>query len=214
MDKKIFFILLFIAATGLCTGAFFEVFMSGEGKDQLAAVLTGFFDPAGSDTNTVTNAVTDASADAGANAALGPLTAFWQSFRGPFLFLILCFVSPVVFVLLPICALYLFFHGLFMGFSATMLIEAMGLRGLVYTTLTLLPSGLLQVLLFAFLLMVSLKQGGHILETLRNRRGACGRKNRNALQCFTGQYIRIYLVGLAVLFSICLLKVFLLQVVL
>ena len=43
MDKKLFYMLLFAAATGLCSGAFFEVCMTGTGKEHLMQLLCGFF---------------------------------------------------------------------------------------------------------------------------------------------------------------------------
>ncbi|MCI8610257.1 MAG: hypothetical protein HFE73_11485 [Firmicutes bacterium] len=190
MDKKIFLTLLFLTAIGLCTGAFFEVFMTGEGKVQLADALTSILH-------------TDAE-------AIDPLPAFWQTFSGSFLFLLVCFFSPLLFPILPFAVLYLILMGLSMGFSATMLIETMGLEGLYYIFLTLLPSGLLQVFLFSFLLMISIQEGLQVFGALWHRNRARGRKNRNALQLFAGQYMKFYGIGLLLLILICILKVFLL----
>ena len=35
INKKVTFIMLFIFAVGLCSGAFFEIYMEGSGKTQL-----------------------------------------------------------------------------------------------------------------------------------------------------------------------------------
>lgn len=35
INKKLTLIFLFLMAVGICTGSFFEVFMKGEGKQQL-----------------------------------------------------------------------------------------------------------------------------------------------------------------------------------
>ena len=43
INKKLFWIYLFIFAVGLCAGSFFEVSMTGAGKDQLMDALSGFF---------------------------------------------------------------------------------------------------------------------------------------------------------------------------
>ena len=43
INKKLFWIYLFIFAVGLCAGSFFEVYMTGAGKDQLMDALSGFF---------------------------------------------------------------------------------------------------------------------------------------------------------------------------
>ncbi len=187
--------MLFVAATGLCTGAFFEVCMSGSGKEQLMTVLNNFF-------------------TAGGNGLSMP-AAFWQSFRGSLVVLLLFFLSPLLIILLPFTVLYLFFKGLFAGFSAAMLIETMGLRGVLYSLLTLMPSCLLQLLLFALLAMVSLQSGAEIVRTLLHRLHlsghARGLRTLSAAEIFTPQYRSLYACGLAALLVICLLEVFLLQ---
>lgn len=194
MDRKIFIGLLFITATGLCTGAFFEVFMSGNGKDQLISILENFF-------------------TGSADRELTFLQSFWQSFKNSFLFLILYFISPILIILLPLNGLYLFFKGVFTGFSATMLIETFGLKGVYYTALTLLPSGVLQAVLFSFLGMLSIEEGLQVIRAFRSRRSSHGRSKKNALQLFAGQYFKFYMIGSGVLVISCLLEAFSLQVV-
>ena len=103
MDKKLFYMLLFAAATGLCSGAFFEVCMTGTGKEQLMQLLSVFFSSDGS--------------------GLSFLASFWQNLRSGLFFLLLCFVSPAVVILLPLDVFFLFCRGLFLGFSAAMVLE-------------------------------------------------------------------------------------------
>ena len=43
INKKLVLIFLFLTAVGICTGAFFEVFMKGEGKQQLMEMMSSFF---------------------------------------------------------------------------------------------------------------------------------------------------------------------------
>ena len=43
MKKSTFFAMLFLAATGLASGCFFEIYLNGSGKDQLMGLLSGFF---------------------------------------------------------------------------------------------------------------------------------------------------------------------------
>lgn len=43
INKKLTLIFLFLMAVGICTGSFFEVFMKGEGKQQLMDMMSGFF---------------------------------------------------------------------------------------------------------------------------------------------------------------------------
>lgn len=196
MDKKLFYMLLFAAATGLCTGAFFEVCMTGTGKEQLMQLLSVFFSSEGSE--------------------LSFLASFWQNFRSGLIFLLLCFVSPAAVILLPLDVLLLFCRSLFLGFSAAMVLETFGLAGMGYLLLTLAPAGLVQILLFSFLCALSLGEGLCRIGRKAGRRfgSTAGRtKNRNALQSFTGQYLNLYLVGLTVLILTCLLQAGLLQAV-
>lgn len=198
MDKKLFYMLLFAAATGLCSGAFFEVCMTGTGKEQLMQLLSVFFSSDGS--------------------GLSFLASFWQNLRSGLFFLLLCFVSPAVVILLPLDVFFLFCRGLFLGFSAAMVLETFGLSGMGYLLLTLAPAGLVQIVLFSLLCALSLQEG---LFRIRRRIGrrfsrttSAGKsKNRNALRCFTGQYLYLYLAGLAVLVFTCLIQAGFLQAV-
>lgn len=198
MDKKLFYMLLFTAATGLCSGAFFEVCMTGTGKDQLMQLLSGFFSSEGS--------------------GLSFLSSFWQNIRSGLFFLLLCFISPAAVILLPLNVLFLLCRSLFLGFSAAMILETFGLSGMGYLLLTLAPAGLVQIFLFSFLCALSLQEGFCRISQRAGRRfsrstSAGKTKNRNALQLFTGQYLNLYLAGLAVLILTCLLQAGLLQAV-
>ena len=202
MEKKLFYVLLFAAATGLCTGAFFEVSMEGEGKARLMELRSVFFD-------------TEQRAD-----SFG--TMFLQNLRGGLLLLLLCFFSQAVWIFLPADLLLLFCRSLSLGFSAAMLLETFGLPGIRYILLTLAPSGLLQTILFAFFCAVSFRECFRIFRllysTLRSGRLSAGelryKKNRTALQLNAWQYLCWYLAGFAVLILSCLLQTALLQSVL
>ena len=191
MDKRIFFLFLFCAAIGLTTGCFFEIYLSGSGKEQLMTLLAGFF---------------------GSGSGLSLWTSFWQNFSGSALFLLLSFFLPLVPFLLPFAVLFLFFRGLFLGFSAAMVLETFGINGCLYIALTLAPSGLLQILLFAFLLTCSLQKLMEI-QAARKRHPRRKTDSRKALQSLAGPYLYNYVTGLGVLISICLLQAFLLQAV-
>ena len=43
VNRKLFFVMLFIFAVGLCSGSFFEAYMQGEGKEQLKELISVFF---------------------------------------------------------------------------------------------------------------------------------------------------------------------------
>lgn len=43
INKKLVLLFMFLTAVGICTGGFFEVFMNGEGKQQLIEIMSSFF---------------------------------------------------------------------------------------------------------------------------------------------------------------------------
>ena len=206
MDKRLFFVLLFMAATGFATGVFFEINLSGTGKDQLMERLSEYFSAGNSLPDTAESSFTD---------------SFLQNMKGGLLFWLVCFLSPVLPVLLPVILLFLFLRGLFLGFSAAMVMETFGLAGTEYLMAAIVPSGLLQMLLFAFLVALSFHEGVTLLQVhfparfrfrFRTLRTSSS-KNRKALLFTAGPYLNFYLAGLAVLTLSCLLQAFLLQAV-
>ena len=179
MNKKIFFLLLFLAATGMTTGCFFEILLSGSGKEQLMDYLGSFL------------------------ASEGSETSLWESFfrkaAGGAFFLLTALLLPLFPWLAPLHLLFLFFRGFFLGFSSAMVLEALGMKGILYIAVTLVPAELLQLLLFAALFCLSLQE----YQRLHHRR----KGSRKAPQIFTaGPYLYTYAAGLAALFLICLLQ--------
>lgn len=206
MDKRLFFVLLFMAATGFATGVFFEINLSGTGKDQLMELLSEYFSAG--------NSISDAEGS-------GFTDSFLQNMKGGLLFWLVCFLSPVLLILLPVMILFLFLRGLFLGFSAAMVMETFGLSGTEYLLAVIVPSGLLQVFLFAFLMTISLHEGMAVIQVhfparirlhFRSLRTS-SIKNRKALLFTAGPYLNFYMAGLAVLTLSCLLQAFLLQAV-
>ena len=124
INKKLFWIYLFIFAVGLCAGSFFEVSMTGAGKDQLMDALSGFF--------------TD-----GNNA---PFISDFSRCAGTWLMItVILFVTPF-FPPLVLCGpLICLAKGLSVGFSAAMLAETFGLKGGWYILSTLVPHSLIQI---------------------------------------------------------------------
>jgi len=198
MNKKIFAALLFTAATGIATGVFFEINMTGDGKNQLMNLLAGFF------------------AETGAEIPLQQnfLATFWQSFRNGFLCLLLCSLPLVTPLLAPVPVLIIFSRGFFLGFSAAMVLETFGLAGIRHLALTLVPPGMIQLLLFSVLAAVSLSRCRISLQKFLPRRNgsrSSSAKKRTALQFPAEQYQYLYLAGLGLLILCCLLQAVLLQ---
>lgn len=181
MKKQTFFAILFLAATGLASGCFFELFMTGDGKEDLMHLLSVFFD---AEENRISFSET-----------------FWQNIGVSLPVLLLTFFTPLIPVLFPISLLLLFFRGLALGFSAAMMMETFGTRGFLYTAFTLVPAGVMQILLFSVLTAVSFHYG---LPVLRKK------DRRKALQVTAEPYLYTYAAGLAILILICLIQTVLL----
>jgi len=135
VNKKVTLIMLFIFAVGLCSGAFFEIYMKGEGKTQLMDMLLGLF-----------------SGDLGQSF----FSTFWNSFRTWIIMLLIAFAVPFVPPLVAACPLLPMIKGLTLGFSSTMLIETFGVKGAWYIISTILPQNLLQIPVLCILIGFSM----------------------------------------------------------
>lgn len=180
MDKRLFFLLLFTAAAGLTTGVFFEVYMTGSGKTDLLDLLSAYL-----------------KTEEGLPFMQTAVQNIW---RETLWFLLCVFMRFVPAALLPLlfaaAVLALSCKGFFLGFSAAMVLEAMGLPGIPHLTLCLFPSGMIQLLLFAALISYSIREVN---------------KKRTASQYSVKQSLLTYLIGAAVLTFSVLLRAALLQ---
>ena len=204
MEKKTFLLLLFLAAIGLTTGCFFELYLSGEGKDQLIHQLADYFGSDGTD--------------------FSYWQSFWQNLRRCLPFFCLCFLSPLLPVLCPVDLTLIFLRGFFLGFTCSMVIETFSIKGIFYASITLVPWAVMQIMLFAELLTFSFIQAGDMFYPfkLRHRHASSGptvKKYwsagiRKALQLAAGPYLFHYTAAMIFLILIGLLQSFLLQAVL
>ncbi len=135
VNKKITWTMLFIFAVGLCSGAFFEIYMKGGGKAQLMELLSVLL-----------------SGDTGQ----GFFSTFWNSLRTWLIMLSITFFVPYVPPLAIICPFLPMIKGLTLGFSATMVVETFGVKGTWYIISTILPQNLLQIPVFCILIGISM----------------------------------------------------------
>ena len=186
MNKKVFFLVLFLAATGMTTGCFFELMLSGSEKNELMNILSSFLDSGNTGVNFSEHILPKAAAGA--------------------VFLIPAFFLPLVPCMFPFHLIYLFLRGFFLGFSASMILETLGLKGVLYIAATLIPAELLQLLLFTLLLCCSLQKYHHLHHRKKG--------SRKAPQFFTaGPYLYTYAAGLAMMLLIICFQSALLQAV-
>ena len=186
MNKKIFFPILFLTATGMTTGCFFELLLSGSGKETLMEMVGAFLSRE--------------------DSAFSLTEHTLSKIAAGIVFLVPAFLLPVIPWLMPFHLLYLFFRGFVLGFSSAMILETLGTKGLFYISITLIPSELLQILLFIFLLCSSLQQ---VLYLRHRKKGI-----RKAPQIFIpGPYLYTYTAGLLILIFISFFQSVLLQAV-
>jgi len=121
MEKKLFYLLLFLAATGFAAGVFYEIYVSGDGKTQLMELLSAIFD-----------------AEDNFMSLLG---AAVHNFCSGLPFLLCAFFMTWFPFLVMMFMILLFFQNFIYGISAALLMETFGLsEGLLHVmTATALP---------------------------------------------------------------------------
>lgn len=186
INKKLFWIYLFIFAVGLCAGSFFEIFMTGAGKDQLMEALSGFFTDGGSSSF---------------------LSAFLRCAKTWLIITAVLFFSPLV-PPLAVCGPFICIaKGMSAGFSAAMLAETFGLQGGWYILSTLVPHSLIQIPVMCAMASVSAEITFMVLKALlaKKRRSAI----KNALRIHARQYLMLFAASAALLGVSCVIEAFL-----
>jgi len=124
MNKKIFYLIIFFTAIGICTGTFYQIYISDSAASKLTADLEYILENAG--ISSVINKTF--------NAQLSLAAILSSSFIPIFL--------PAIF-LIPVL------KGFSYGFSSAMLIELYGLKGILYIMFTLLPFAVTQLIIYS-----------------------------------------------------------------
>ena len=188
-DYKTVVILLFALAVSICAGSFFEVSMTGQGKEELEKLLENLLSS--------NDGLSD---DAGYSMSFG--RCFAGVFVKNFLVLIMAYFAPVIFITLPVLPVFILLRGMAFGFSAAMTLEVAGLKGIIYIITALMPQNLIQLPVYCFLAALSLHTG------IQRIRQISGRK-RNALHVDARRYSLIFSAGLGIITLSCLLEAFL-----
>ena len=189
LNYRLIVVLLFAMAVSICAGSFFEVSMTGDGKQQLENMLSGLLNPedAGSENTQITASFAG---------------CFFRIFAKNLVVIALAYISPVVLITLPVLPTFMLLRGLSFGFSAAMTLEVTGIRGILYIITTLLPQNLIQLPVYCALTALSLQAGAmRIMQAAR--------KKRNAMQPDARRYSLIFLTGLGIITLSCLLEAFL-----
>lgn len=189
LNYKPIVVLLFALAVSICAGSFFEVSMTGDGKQQLENMLSGLL-----------NAENGGSENVQSTALFAG--CLFRILAKNLVVIALAYISPVVLITLPVLPTFMLLRGLSFGFSAAMTLEVTGIRGILYIITTLLPQNLIQLPVYCALTALSLQAGA-----VRIKRAA-GRK-RNAMQLDAKRYSLIFLTGLGIITLSCLLEAFL-----
>ena len=166
--------------------AFFEVFMNGEGKQQLINMMTGFFSGEGE---------------------LNFSSSFLKCMKTWFILLAPLFLSPLFPPLAVMAPLLPTVKGFTMGFSSAMLVEAFGIKGGWYIISTMFPQSVIQIPVLCILAALS-AEGSYIsLKYFTGRRRRV--YNKNALQDFARQYLLTYTAGVILIIISCAMESFL-----
>lgn len=218
INGKIFFILLFLCGVGICAGSFFEVGLSSEIRETLSAALNSIF-------RSMSLSETDEST--GGETAETFLSSFLPLVRSLVLPVILSFFSACLLFLLPLLPIYILLKGISVGFSAAVMLESFGLKGIWYILCTLMPQNLIQIPVCCLLCTLSLQLGrlftAAFLPTLLPHfiRDSFPQlqsisQNRNLMKILrssTHAYLAFYLLGGLFLAISCAIQAFLLPLV-
>lgn len=133
-NDKILFSMFFLFAIGVSCGAFFEVYMDAESKENLTQTLSLLF-------------------------TQGSSSGFFQNiYKGLLNWFLILFIPFATLYLPPLavfCPFIPFAKGLSIGFSGTVLVESFNLKGGFYIAATLLPQSLIQIPVMCFLITMS-----------------------------------------------------------
>ena len=195
INHKAFGLLLFLTAVGTCCGAFFEILLTGDGKDILRSAVFHFF--------------SEENGSSPSSLSVGHfLELWWKAFRPDFFFLLAAYLSPVIFILLPLLPCYLFYNGMSLGFSAAMTIEILGLRGSSRLLAALLPHNLIQLPLLCVLTVFSFSASRITIPAVfhsHSNSRVC--RNKTALRDYARQYSFYYFIGMILFMLSCFLEV-------
>ena len=141
LNYRLLTVLLFALAVSICAGSFFEVFMTGEGKQQIENIL-----------GSLLNAESD---DVMGLSSFG--SCFLRIFVKNALMLLLAYLSPALLITMPILPSFMLLRGLSLGFSAAMTLEVAGVKGILYIVTILLPQNLIQLPVYCILSVLSIQ---------------------------------------------------------
>ena len=184
----LFYIILLLCIIAFCTGAFYETSVQGSIKTQLMGLLSDYYME--KDFSTLFNIFLHRAKD---------ISIVW-------LILLLAPVLPIFAIFTPIFPVS---KGLSLGFSATMIIENFGYKGIWYILLSILPQGLLPLPVICILTVLTIEFSLHTAKFYVQK--SQRKRNKNALIKLSRHYILAFILGLIALLISCLIEVFLLQ---
>lgn len=184
INYKLIVILLFSLAVSICAGSFFEVAMTGAGKQQLENMLSGLLNP---------------DSESGGSIKASFAVCFLHIFVRNLIVIALAFISPGVFITLPVLPAYILLRGLSFGFSAAMTLEVAGIKGILYILTALLPQNLVQLPVYCFLATVSLQVGALRIKQFSGHK-------RSTPHLDARRYYMIFIAGLGIITLSCLLE--------
>lgn len=196
INEKIILFLLFTVLVGLCSGAFFEVFMSGAEKDQLEALLDGFL---------------STSDEKSLSAGAGLFTILISSLAENLIIAMIIITASYIIITLPLIPLLIIIKAIASGFSAAMTIEILGMQGLLHLALYMFPPNIIRIAALCIMGGISIKAGIMRCTYLIPPFNHDLRRKRKALQSDAKRLFLYYLIGLAAVIISCLMEAFLLQ---
>ena len=184
LSEKTVFAMLFLAAVGVCAGAFSEVYMTGSVKDHLTEIIAAHAD-------------SEQSGDF--------MVSFINSAKVLLPVVLAGFTAPYIYVTIPLLPAYIFVRSIALGFAAAMTLEAAGLAGMSTIAIRLMPQNLVLLPALAVLAAAAGQAGCASFFATFFPRSLAARHSKKALQFSARPYFRVYACGTAAVIFSCLL---------
>ena len=179
VDEKIFIFLFMITAIGICAGVFFETFISGSGKQQLASLLEAFLISPKESVSFIKYALKTA-----LNTAI-PLAIFF-------------FVPASVF-LVPVIPVFMLLKSVSVGFASAMLFETMGNYAFKAAIFSLAIPNIIKLLTYSFIGTASINIS---ISNMRNNKNVLHANARRYTKLYATTAIFLVLISIMEAFII------------
>ncbi|MEF9933770.1 MAG: stage II sporulation protein M [Clostridium sp.] len=145
----IYFIIILFFSIGLAIGGFTIKSISIEEKNELLTYMNSFF-------------------KVYSGESVSGSSVFMQSARNNFLSILIIWVLSLTIIGVPVALIVIGFRGFVLGFSVGFFIESMGIRGLMFSLIGIIPQNIVYIPCLLIAVVISLS---YTTSVIRRRKG-------------------------------------------